>query len=184
MNSKLLLVDDDSHVTDALKRAMRHEPYEILTADSAENALEIMAAEDIDVVISDEKMSGMPGSEFFALASKKYPGTVRILLTGQANIEVAMRAINEGQVHRFFTKPWNHVDLAITIRQALEQRKLTAENQILSEEVKTQSLVLQQLEEKHPGITKVERDSSGAIIIDDIDEVEEYMGSLSNVKNK
>jgi two-component system probable response regulator PhcQ len=102
-----------------LKDAFSREPYNILCADSAEEALPILAREQVDVVISDEKMPGMSGSEFLSLVRQEYPDTIRIILTGYGSLESAIRAINEGEIYRLFTKPCNVIDLAITIRLAL-----------------------------------------------------------------
>ena len=184
MSNKVLLVDDDRHIIDALKRALRHEPYEILSANSAENALNIMAGEHVDAVVSDEKMPGMSGSEFLAAVCREYPDTIRIILTGHATLEVAIRAINEGEIYRFFTKPWNDFDLAITIRQALRQKELIIQNRLLLKKIKEQSSVLQELEKKYPGITRVKKDSSGTIVFDDMAEIERYMESFLDGKHE
>ena len=115
----VLLVDDEPNVTDALKRLLRQEPYEILTAISAAAAQELLERNHVDVVISDEQMPGMSGSVFLSGVRKQYPHTIRMVLSGQASLEAAVRAINEGEVYRFFLKPCNATDLVITIRQAL-----------------------------------------------------------------
>lgn len=167
MSRKVLFVDDEPRVTESLKRALRKEPYEILSANSANEGLKVLAREPVDVVISDEKMPGMPGSEFLAVVRKLYPETIRIILTGGASMEAAIRAINEGEIYRFLTKPCNEVDLAITIRQALQLKDLMVISRRLLEKNKHQSVLLQDLEKKYPGITKVKRDSTGAIIMDE-----------------
>ena len=82
-------------------------------------------------------------------------------------MEAAIRAINEGEIYRFFTKPCNEVDLAITIRQALQLKDLMAKSRQLLEKVRCQSALLKELERKHPGITSVKRSPSDAIIVDD-----------------
>ena len=180
MNRKVLFVDDEPHVTDSLKRSLRKEPYEILSANSASEALKMLAREPVDVVVSDEKMPGMQGSEFLAQVCKLYPETVRIILTGHGSMEAAIRAINEGEIYRFLTKPCNEVDLAVTIRQALQLKDLKAISQRLLEKNKNQSAVLRELEKKHPGITKVERDSKGAIIlgVEIDDDVEKFLSEI------
>jgi len=73
MTRKVLFVDDEPHVTDSLKRSLRKEPYEVLSADSASEALKVLAREPVDVVVSDEKMPGMQGSEFLGRVCKLYP---------------------------------------------------------------------------------------------------------------
>ena len=122
MKPKILLVDDEPNITQALTKRLRHEDYEILSAPSAEEALQILAREPIDVVVADEQMPGMSGSELLAVVSREYPDTVRIILTGQANLEAAVRAINEGQIYRFLEKPCAAEELAAIIRQAVQQR--------------------------------------------------------------
>lgn len=167
MAHKVLFVDDEPHITKGLKRALHKEPYEILSANSANEALDILAREPIDVVVSDEKMPGMSGSEFLTLVCQKYPGTIRIILTGHASLDTAIRAINGGEIYRFLTKPCNEVDLAITIRQALQQKSLTIQSLRLLNRVKHQSALLQELEKEYPGITHVNKNIGGVITLDD-----------------
>jgi two-component system, probable response regulator PhcQ len=112
-------------------------------------------------------MPGMQGSEFLALVCKLYPETIRIILTGHGSIESAIRAINEGEIYRFLTKPCNEVDLVHTILQALQLKDLKVMTQQLLERNKNQSAILRELEKEYPGISKVERGSTGAIILDD-----------------
>ena len=180
MTRKVLFVDDEPHVTDSLKRSLRKEPYEVLSANSASEALRVLARGPVDVIVSDEKMPGMPGSEFLAQVCKLYPESVRIILTGHGSMETAIRAINEGEIYRFLTKPCNEVDLAITIRQALQLKDLKVISQRLLERNKNQSAILRELEKKHPGITKVERDSTGAITlgVEINDDVEKFLSKI------
>ena len=123
MQPRVLLVDDEPHVTEALKRVLREEAYDIRTASSARTALQILARETVDVVVSDERMPGMSGSEFLATVRRSYPNTVRILLTGHANLEAAVRAINEGEIYRFLTKPCKEADLTRAIEHALRRKE-------------------------------------------------------------
>ena len=167
MKHKVLVVDDEPTITELLKDALSREPNIILSAGSAEEALSMLAREQVDVVISDERMPGMLGSEFLAIVRKKYPDTIRMILTGYASLESAIRAINEGEIYRFFTKPCNIFDLAVTVRQALQQKDLMKESQRLLKMVKQQSAVIDDLEKEYPGITKVKKDASGEIVIDD-----------------
>ena len=86
MQHKVLFVDDEPNGTKALKRALRREPYDILSAGSADESLEMLERESVDVVVSDENMPGMTGSEFLAVVYEKYPDTIRIILTGHASL--------------------------------------------------------------------------------------------------
>ncbi|MFN8546228.1 MAG: response regulator [Candidatus Binatia bacterium] len=120
----MLLVDDDPALLGALRRALRREPYEILVASNAPEALATLAARRIDVVVSDETMPGMTGTELLARVHASHPHTIRMMLTGRGSLPLAVRAINRGQVHRFFAKPCDPTDLASAIQQALQQRAL------------------------------------------------------------
>jgi two-component system probable response regulator PhcQ len=165
----ILFVDDEPNVTSALKRALRAEPYELLSANSAEEALGVLEHRAIDVVVSDERMPGMPGSVFLAGIRAVYPGTIRIILSGQASLEAAVCAINEGQVHRFFLKPCNPTDLMVTIRQLLAHKRLEDQSRRLLHEFQQQAAVLAELERVSPGITHIETDADGAVVVDESD---------------
>ena len=166
---KVLLVDDEPLIAEALKRVLRKESYETVCAGSAAEALEILSGQSFDVVVSDEMMPGMPGSDFLGVVCDRYPETIRIILTGHPNLDTALRAINKGHIYRFLIKPCSGVELSITIKQALQQRKLSKESHCLLTTVKRQSSILENLERQNPGITKVDLDASGAINIPDVE---------------
>lgn len=167
MAYNILVVDDEQMILDLLKEALQRESYQVFCAGSAEEALPILSQHPIDVIISDEKMPGMSGTEFLSIVCKKYPDAVRIILTGHATLNSALRAINEGEVYRFFLKPCNLIELTVTVRQALQQKKLFMDNRRLLEIVQKQALSLEAMEKRYPGITQVKRDAEGAIIIDE-----------------
>jgi two-component system probable response regulator PhcQ len=169
MTHVVLFVDDEPNVTEALKRALRKEPYTVLSAGSAEEALRILSREPVDVVVTDERMPGMPGSELLAVVCRQYPDTVRIILTGHASLQAALVAINKGEIYRFLTKPINELELTVTIRQAIQHKDLMSESRRLLKTFKQQHALLRELERKNPGITTVVRDASGAIILDEED---------------
>jgi two-component system probable response regulator PhcQ len=164
---RVLLVDDDVAVLAAFERALRHEAYERILACGATEALERLAGHPIDVVVSDEHMPEMSGTALLAVVRASYPETVRVLLTGGASLEVAIRAINEGAVYRFLTKPCPPAELALTIRQALQQHDLVCASRQLLRTVRRQSLLLEDLQRKWHGLTHVERDATGAIVVDE-----------------
>jgi two-component system probable response regulator PhcQ len=169
INATLLLVDDEPNVTDALKRALRREPYEILTATSGPAALELLERQHVDVVISDEQMPGMSGSVFLSTVRKQYPHTIRMILSGQASLEAAVRAINEGEVYRFFLKPCNPTDLAFTVQQALAHKRLEEQSRRLLREYQKQASTLARLEHHSPEIMTLDTDDQGAVVVDESD---------------
>ncbi len=167
MGYKILIVDDDPDVRKVLESMLLRESYDVFCASSGKEALIILAQQEMDVIISDEQMPGIAGTEFLATVRIKYPDTIRIVLTGHATLESAIKAMNEGEIYRFFTKPCNMIDLKVTIRQGINHNNLIKENRRLLKLVKEQSLSLETLEKQCPGITEVKRDINGAIIIND-----------------
>jgi len=131
----ILLVDDEPHVLSALTRSLRNTGYEILTAADGIQALEIMGTTKIKVIVSDEQMIGMQGSELLAEVRRCSPHTLRMLLTGHATLETAMRAVNEGGINRFLTKPWDDALLRLALSAAIEKYNSEAEKRRLQEEL-------------------------------------------------
>jgi DNA-binding NtrC family response regulator len=117
-------------------------------------------------------MTGMQGSEFLALVKNLHPSTVRILLTGHATLEAAMKAVNKGEIYRFFSKPWDDTDLTFALRSAIEKYDLEAENRRLLATVKDQAMEIKVLERRYPGISRVEKDTKGTFVLPDIGEDE------------
>ncbi len=177
MSNRILLVDDEANVLSALKRALFDTAFEIESVTSGEQALKIMKEQTFKVVVSDERMIGMQGSEFLSQVREKYPHTVRIILTGHASIEAAIKAVNQGEIYRFFSKPWNDNELKYAIRSAIEKYDLEAENRRLLATIKQQSLEIKVLEKRFPGITRVEKDQQGVFVLPDIpdDEIRKMM---------
>ena len=120
MNHSVLFVDDDENILRSFARTLRQQPYKLYTARSGEEAMLILKTREINVLVSDECMPGMSGNDLLAWVAENCPHVIRILLTGRATIEIAIRAINDGAVYQFLTKPCNEFQLAIAIRKALE----------------------------------------------------------------
>ena len=172
MKDTILLVDDEANVLSALTRALMDEQYEILTASGGREALEVMGDRAVKVVVSDERMIGMQGAELLAEVKRRSPHTVRMLLTGHATLESAMRAVNDGEIYRFFAKPWDNVQLRFALQSAVEKYDLEAENRRLLATVKNQAMEIKVLEKRYPGISRVEKDSRGVLVLPDIEEDE------------
>lgn len=123
---KVLFVDDEPAVLESFKRALRKEPYEVLTALSPTIALELLAKHEIEIVVSDERMPGGSGSEFLRKVSRDYPTILRILLTGDPGLDGAVHAIETAKVYRFLNKPISTTELAQTLRNAFRMREIEA----------------------------------------------------------
>lgn len=117
---RVLLVDDEEHVTRALERALRKEGYEITSVNDPREALALLKTQAFDVVISDHLMPGMTGIEFTKLVRDRYPDMLRLMLTGQPDTDMVIQAINHGEVYRFVKKPWNDLELKVTLSFAFE----------------------------------------------------------------
>ena len=172
MQDTILIVDDEPNVISSLKRALVDEPYAIYSVNSGEEGLKLLKQHKIKLIISDERMPGMAGSDFLSLAKKEFPDTIRIMLTGHASIDAAMKAVNKGEIYRFFTKPWDEIELKIAIRMALEKYNLEAENKRLLKIVKRQAVDLKIIEKKYPSITELEKDKDGRIVLPEISQKE------------
>jgi DNA-binding NtrC family response regulator len=167
--ANILLVDDEPHVTDGLSRHFSKQRFRILKANSAAEAYRLLERQRVDVIISDERMPGESGSEFLARARRLYPNTIRIILSGQASLDAAVRAINEGEVYRFFIKPCNPTDLLFTIRRALDHKRLEERSRELLGEFRKQAAVIEAAALQQPGLLSLELDDTGAIVVDDGD---------------
>jgi len=124
----VLFVDDEKLVLEGLRDSLRRFPFHIHSANSADEGFEILANHDIDVVVSDERMPQMSGSEFLALVCERYPETVRLILSGQEGPATGHRALYEGEVARFVRKPCQARELADIITQALEEARRRRED--------------------------------------------------------
>jgi ActR/RegA family two-component response regulator len=114
----LLLLDDEENVLRALLRVFRREGYRILTASRVQEAFELLATNEVQVILSDQRMSDMSGTEFLGRVKELYPDTVRMVLSGYTDLATVTDAINRGAIYRFLTKPWEDDELRAHIREA------------------------------------------------------------------
>ncbi len=134
----ILCVDDEKSILNSLKRLLRREPYKVYTAVGGEAGLEVMAEKKVQLVVSDQRMPGMTGTQFLQKVKEHWPDTIRVILSGYAEADVIVDSINEGGVYRFMAKPWQDESLKITIRQCFEQYEIVQDNIRLSEQAKQQ----------------------------------------------
>ena len=139
----ILLVDDEESILNSLRRLLRGQPFDVVLAGSGAQALDIMAAQPIDLVMSDARMPGMDGAQLLAEVHRLYPGTSRILLTGYADLPTIVKAINEGHIHRYISKPWNDEELQLVLRQTLEHQRLERLTQVQNEQLKQLNATLE-----------------------------------------
>ena len=180
---RIMLVDDEQNILNALRRLFASfsfheagdEKYQVETFVSPRLALQ--RAEDgvtFDLVISDYRMLEMDGVVFLKAFRKIQPHAERLILSGYADLEALVGAINEAQIFRFIAKPWHDYELKSAVAQALAHRDLLRDNQRLADQVRLQrgtiskqEMALRRLEEESPGITKVHWGEDGSVIFDD-----------------
>ena len=122
---KLLYLDDEENNLVAFKALFRRD-YEIYTTTSPQEAVQLLNEHQIPVILSDQKMPEISGVEFFELTKQDFPNNVRVLVTGYADIEAVIDAINRGGVYRYVTKPWDENDLRICIENAFDKISIIA----------------------------------------------------------
>jgi len=122
----LLLVDDEPNVLRALTRTLRRDGYRILTAEGAEDAFRVLAQNEVHVILSDQRMAQMRGTDFLSEVKSLYPQTVRMVLSGYTDLQSVTEAINRGAIYRFLTKPWDDEPLRAHIKEAfLHQQRVS-----------------------------------------------------------
>ena len=147
-NPKMLCVDSDADVLKSIQRSLDAIDIEVLTALSGKEGLEILRAQEVDLVMSDMHLSEMGGAEFLKAAAELQPHARRIVMCGQADAEEAKSAINDGGVSQFIDKPWDDVELRQVIDDAFKVSRLERENSTLNEVTQRQNEDLQQLNEE------------------------------------
>jgi response regulator RpfG family c-di-GMP phosphodiesterase len=147
----LLFVDDEPSILSALRRLFRPHGYQIFIAESGAAGLEVLAKEHIDLVISDMRMPEMDGAMFLKEVRARWPNVMRILLTGYADITSTVAAINQGEIYRYISKPWDDSEIVTIVAEAIEHQTLKQENQRLTTLTQAQN---DQLKELNAGLEK------------------------------
>lgn len=166
----IALVDDEPNILKALKRALQRHFPNILLFDNPETALSELTYTNVDLIISDYQMPQMTGVEFLTQFKQSHPDSIRMILSGQADMQGVLNAINTVGIYRFLVKPWNDDELIINIQSALAYSKLARENKDLIRVLKEQSAImnaqlseLKRLERDTPGITQINLNKDGCI---------------------
>ncbi|MCC6329319.1 MAG: response regulator [Acidobacteria bacterium] len=177
MQYKILFVDDETANLRLLERLFRNS-YDIYTASTGDEALDLLSVHDIALIVSDQRMPGMTGLEFLKLAAERRPQTVRIILTGYTDANDLVDAINSGVVYKYVTKPWVNEELKQTVKRSLQhyestraQRRLQTENERLKSRLKSATdgcvdMVLTMLETQFPKLREhAERTAAVAALV-------------------
>jgi len=167
-DKRLLLVDDEPNILKSLKRLLHRDGYTILTAESGIEGLQQLENNPINVIISDYRMPGMTGVEFLAQVKQKYPDITRIVLSGFSDMEVITTAINQGNIYKFITKPWDDTQLKLIIKEAFEYNQLRIENIRLTKELQIANAHLLQKNQETSGLLEqvINHITDGIIVVD------------------
>ncbi len=130
----VLVVDDEEDIVDSLHRTFRKE-YRVITATSGEAAVELLNSQNVDLVISDQRMPSMTGDEVLRVARQVQPEAVRILLTGYSDLESLVRCVNEAGIYKYLTKPWEPEQLKMTVSRALEHLDVSRKLKLAAEQL-------------------------------------------------
>jgi putative nucleotidyltransferase with HDIG domain len=141
----VLFVDDEVNILKAVKRLLRNEPWEVLCAGRPQEALELLDTAAVQVVVSDQRMPEMSGVDLLAAVRERHSDVVRMMLTGYTEMNVAVEAINRGEIFRLITKPWNDEELKATLRQAFDHFDLKEEIKRLNQVTREQNFKLQDM---------------------------------------
>lgn len=144
----VLCVDDEANILKSLQRLLNNENFQLYTANSGAQALEILAQQPIDLVMSDMKMPAMSGAEFLSEVAKRYPQTYRIILSGYADMESTLAAVNHGQINRYLQKPWHNQELLTAIQDGLDKVALQQRNAHLQQQLNIRNQELEQLNQQ------------------------------------
>jgi response regulator RpfG family c-di-GMP phosphodiesterase len=143
----ILCVDDEENILNALKRLLRNEEYRMFATADIDEAFTILEKNPVHLVISDQRMPQMSGTEFLSTVKTRYPEVIRIILTGCTDVDSITEAVNKGLIYKFLLKPWNDEDLKLDIRQALGQYDLILNNRRLQETILEQNEQLRLMNE-------------------------------------
>ena len=131
----ILCVDDEKNILNSIKRLFRNENYQVLTASNCKDAFDILEKNNIHLIISDQGMPDMSGTEFLAIVKEQYPDILRIILTGYTDIDLITEAVNKGYVFKFILKPWDDQNIKMEIRNALDHYNLIQANKMLHQRI-------------------------------------------------
>jgi DNA-binding NtrC family response regulator len=174
---KIQLLDDEPQILKTLQRMLRATDWEVHAFTDVQEALEALTKHTYAVIISDLKMPCLDGVTYLQFAKQRQPNAVRILLTGHFDRQSMMQAINQAEVYRFISKPWEDLEIETAVRGAIDMYQLREENQRLLVQVRQQRSAIERhqqellrLEAEHPGLTRVTRDDDGAVLLEDPDD--------------
>ncbi len=173
---KIQLVDDEPNILSSLRRLLKPQGWEVHTYDNVESALGGLLEHNYAVIVSDYQMPTADGVTYLQFAKQRQPDAMRLVLSAHGDRTSMIKAINQAEVYRYLSKPWNDYEVVAAIKSAIDLYQLKVENRQLQNEVDTQKAMLRareqellRLEAENPGITRVQRDADGSVLISNND---------------
>lgn len=172
--ANLLLIDDQPNILSALTRVLHKRPWQVTTCERPEKALELLTQQNFDLILSDYRMPGMDGITLLQFVRQRQPEAMRLLLTAHGDREALIKAINQAEIFRFLSKPWDDYELLTALDTALELLTLRREQKRMYEQLKQQHDLLvrqreaqEHLRAEHPALFEVMRNEDGAIVLEE-----------------
>jgi len=183
---KVLYLDDEENNLIAFKALFRRE-FDVFTTTSPQEAVAYLNANEVPIILSDQKMPELSGVEFFELTLNDFPNAVRILVTGYADIEAVIDAINRGQVYRYVAKPWNENDLRVCLLNAAERYEMnihTSDSDSRSNKWKNAKMRSQDAIHKVKTVVSSWKGMSQPVPTDSLNEVVNELNALEETVNE
>lgn len=177
---RILIVDDNQDVLASLRRTLRRCDFDLTCVDNPRDAIALLEEQHFDLLLSDLDMPLIDGHEVMAKARALQPTMIRVFITGAGSLDAAVRAINEGEVHRFVRKPFEAEGLRQLVRDALDRKFELDMATEAGARARRRRQLHEQLEAEHPGITEVSLSEDGTYVVDleQIEDVADAMGLL------
>ncbi|MBB5321066.1 response regulator [Marinobacter oulmenensis] len=170
--TRILLLDDEANILNSLKRLLKPQGWQVDTFTRVDNALQALLEHEYAAILSDYQMPTADGVTYLQFAKQKQPDAIRMVLSAYGDRASMIKAINQAEVYRYLSKPWDDYELVAAVKSAIELYHLHRENQHLREEndrqraqLKAREEELLRLEAESPGITRVYRDQDGSVLL-------------------
>lgn len=164
--STILIVDDEADFLSSMRRVLRKEPYHVRFAQNGPAAIEIVENEDVDLVVTDYVMPDMNGLELIENLRQRHPHIIAIMLTAVSEIDIAIKAVNDVGIFKFFLKPVQTNTLKGVLRRTVELLESAPAERSVFQAFRSRDAILADLEREYPGITSVRRDADGCCIME------------------
>lgn len=171
---RIQLVDDEPNILSSLRRLLKPQGWQVDTFNRVEDALGGLLEHEYAVIVSDYQMPTADGVTYLQFAKQQQPHAIRLVLSAYGDRESMIKAINQAEVYRYLSKPWDDYEVVAAIKSAIDLYQLQKENQRLREEndaqramIKAREEELLRLESDNPGITRVRRDADGSVLLSD-----------------